>query len=442
MLPRRRASRAAGAVLAGAAAVAAAELVLALALGRFWLWGRAEALLFFAFRPWLLLIAAVLAAGAGWRSRAAFYAAALVLAAGCETLFIVALGADRPWAETLRGLAAGAGLALALDLVVQLGRRLVPRIGAAAGGVAAAALFFWGGALHPYEAVVLGPAPPPHAAERPELLLMSALPLVWGEGGAFDPDSRPEPAFAYLEREFQVRPLDAIDPASLGRARLLLLAQPRALAAEELVALDSWVRNGGRVLILTDPQLTWPSRWPPGDVRRPPASGLLGPLLGHWGVRLEAPAGAALQVELLPHPSGPRRLILDAPGRLVAQGSSCRIAGRDFIFRCRIGRGGATIVADADLLRQDLWAPAGAGGGARRARAADNHLLVADWLDGLAGLRRERLEAPIAWAAPDADRRRALVAAALPIALALALGLGLLYTGRRSPTDLSTGQSP
>ena len=127
---------------------------------------------------------------------------------------------------------------------------------------------------------------------NPDLMLMTALPLIWGEGGAFDPASRPQLSYKQLQREFRVRPLDVLDEAGLASGRLLLLAQPRVLAPVELVALDAWVRGGGRALILTDPLLLWPSALPIGDVRRPPAIGLLGPLLAHWGLALDPPAEA------------------------------------------------------------------------------------------------------------------------------------------------------
>jgi hypothetical protein len=424
------ASRTAGAVLAAAAAYAAAELVLAYAVGRFAVWGRAEALLFYAFRPWLLVVAAALAARAGWRGRFAFYASCLALAGLAETILLLSLGATDPWRGMLLGLAAGAGLAVAADLVVQLARRLIPRAGAAAGAVLLLALFA-AGALRPYEAVVLRPTRTAEAVERPALLLMTALPLVWGEGGAFDPASRPDESFLYLQREFDVRPIDAIEPAALRGARLMLLAQPRLLAPEELVALDGWVRAGGRALILADPQLDWPSRWPPGDVRRPPRASLLGPLLVHWGLSLEPPAQDGYRVELLKRGAVARRLILESPGRFVAQGRACRVARADFLARCRIGRGDTLLVADADLLRAQLWASAGANGAQRHARQADNALAVADWLDELARLSRGRAESPVDWVPSGADHRHALFRAALPIAFALALGLALLYVGRR-----------
>ena len=63
------------------------------------------------------------------------------------------------------------------------------------------------------------------------------------------------------------------------------MAHPLAQPAEDLVALDDWVRGGGRVLLLADPMLEWPSKRPLGDPLRPPAD-----VHGHRPAR---PLGAA-----------------------------------------------------------------------------------------------------------------------------------------------------
>jgi hypothetical protein len=86
---------------------------------------------------------------------------------------------------------------------------------------------------------------------------MTGLPLVWGEKGAFDPDSRPAAVYAELDKAFDFRPVDVLDPATLERGRLLFLAQPQRLAPAELSALDAWIRSGGRALILADAPAAW-----------------------------------------------------------------------------------------------------------------------------------------------------------------------------------------
>jgi hypothetical protein len=242
-----------------------------------------------------------------------------------------------------------------------------------------------------------------HASEaKPDLMLLTGLPIIWGEGGAFDPQSRPAASYRMLQAEFRVRTLDVLDDASLGRGRLLLLAQPRALAPEELVALDAWVRRGGRVLILTDPRLVWPSELPLGDVRRPPAIGLLDPLLTHWGLRLE-PGGKGIVARDLP---GGRRLRMAAPGRFIAMKRACSTT--DGLWaRCRLGSGEALLLADADLMHDGLWAAEDEDAGWRN-RTADNPLILADRLDSLAGVQRERIAPRIDWQQEGAGRPLAL----------------------------------
>ena len=408
-------------LLAGAAAYAAAELGAALVLAGFFPWGRAEALLFFAFRPWLLLGAAALMAGWGWRRRAAFYLLALAAAGLAESLFLTALG-GRPWLEMRRGWAAGLALALALDLMVQLGRRLGGRAGRWAAAALAALVMLLPGGLRPYESLAIGPVEPAAAAALPPLVMMTGLPLVWGENGAFDPSSRPAAAYTALQREFAIRPIDYLDASALADAPLLMLAQPRLLEPRELVVLDAWIRDGGRVLVLTDPDLVWPSRLPAGDPRRPPPTSLLSPLLDHWGLRLRAGEGEPIVVAHLDDRGETRRLVLAAPGRFEASGP-CRLGSQPWLADCRLGDGRALVVADADLLHDDLWAASSPRGTARHARLADNVLVVAGWLDRLAGIERERSERAVEWRDVSASRGLALILAIVPI-------LGLLAAAR------------
>ena len=408
-----------GRLLAFAGAFAAAELAAGLLIGGFFAWGRAEALLFFAFRPWLLLILALLVAHRPWRTRAAAYALALAVAGVAESLLLLALGGE-PWPEMLRGWAAGALTALVIDLLLRIGRRIGGRVGQSAAAAVAVLLLVVPGALRPYEALALGPTATREPEAKPLLLLMTGLPIVWGEGGPLDPNSRPAAAYLALRQEFAVRPLDYLDDDALGEARLMLLAQPRLLEPVELVALDRWIRRGGRLLVLTDPDLVWPTRLPLGDVRRPPPTSLLAPLLGHWGLRLEAPGQGRVVVEPLLDGPHRRRLTMAAPGRFVATGEDCRVGRADFTAVCRLGEGEAWLVGDADLLHDALWTAPMARGSERHARLADNPLVVAGWLDRLAGVERERAAQPVRWIDPDSARMPALLLAALPILSALA----------------------
>ena len=137
------------------------------------------------------------------------------------------------------------------------------------------------------------PARPP--AERPPLLLLTSLQLVFGE--QFSLQGGGSPALKRLQGRYRVLPISVTSPAELAKGRLLLMAQPLAQTAENLVALDDWVRGGGRVVILADPLLEWPSKRPLGDPLRPPPMFADTGLLGHWGLRLDAPdeRGAAVR---------------------------------------------------------------------------------------------------------------------------------------------------
>jgi hypothetical protein len=167
--------------------------------------------------------------------------------------------------------------------------------------------------------------------QRPTLALLTSLPLVFGE--SFGLESGGSAALTRLEQRYNVLPIGVADAASLEGQKLLLMAHPRAQPAEALVELDQWVRGGGRVLLLADPKLDWRSERPPGDkLRAPPAFADTG-LLGHWGLRLIG-------------------LDASSAGRLESQGG-CIVAADGLIARCPIGRGQATVIADADFLNAE-----------------------------------------------------------------------------------------
>jgi hypothetical protein len=179
----------------------------------------------------------------------------------------------------------------------------------------------------------------------PELFLLTPLPIVWSEG--FGLDQPGSSALKALEREYRVKPVDL--PSQLPERGLLLAVQPRALPAEELVGLDAWVRRGGRLLLLADPVLEWPSKLALGDARRPPMAFPDTGLLRHWGLRLDAP-----------DERGPKQLTLGgitvltgSPGNIVRLGGNCFVGERGLVARCKLGEGMVTIIADADFLNLD-----------------------------------------------------------------------------------------
>jgi hypothetical protein len=192
-----------------------------------------------------------------------------------------------------------------------------------------AALLLWRGPLRPLDIM----------ADRPTLAVVTGLPLFWeetGQGG-----KRDAPILRVLRTRFTLLPLD--DPARLSAtgARLLLLAQPRALSPAQLVAVDRWVRGGGRALVLADPLLRWPFALPLGDRRRAPATSLLAPLLDHWGFPPDGPL----------EPQEMRHFLPD--GALLTLSGAAR--GRVLPERRAVGSGTVLLVRDADLLDDRLW---------------------------------------------------------------------------------------
>ena len=177
--------------------------------------------------------------------------------------------------------------------------------------------------------------------DRPTLLLLTSLPLVFGEG--FSLEGSGSAALKALQTRYHVVPISVTSRGELAKGRTLLMAHPSAQTAENLVTLDRWVREGGRVLLLADPMLEWPSSRPLGDPTRPAPMFMDTGLLSHWGLRLDAPDERGPQVRRL----GGYDVLTVSPGALTGK---CSISPDRFVAHCAIGSGRATIVADADLL--------------------------------------------------------------------------------------------
>ena len=167
--------------------------------------------------------------------------------------------------------------------------------------------------------------------QRPTLALLTSLPLVFGED--FGLEGGGSAALTRLDQRYNVVPIGVADATSLSGQHLLLMAHPRAQPAGALVDLDRWVRKGGRVLLLADPRLDWESGRTLGDKLRPPPAFADTGLLAHWGLTLSGPT-----------PDGRGLLAVTRSGR------SCDVLNEGLVARCRIGRGAATIIADADFL--------------------------------------------------------------------------------------------
>lgn len=198
---------------------------------------------------------------------------------------------------------------------------------------------------------IAAPDAPPH------VVLLTALPLAHGENSIsaqLNENVQDGAALAFLRRTTRLTTIVSIDAAALADVDAVLLAHPAALQPAELVALDAWVRAGGRAVILADGLSSWPDAHAAADPRAPPVTSLLGPLLAHWGVELDAP-DQLLEQEVLVRDSG-RQLSLFSPGRFRLSRAGCRLSSGGVIAECRVGSGSALLVADADLLMAELWA--------------------------------------------------------------------------------------
>lgn len=198
---------------------------------------------------------------------------------------------------------------------------------------------------------------------KPRIQLMTSLPLVWGDGASMESilsgGSEPAPIYRYWQQRYEMTAVDSLENLATQDPDIVILAQPRAMDPADLTDLDAWVRAGGAVIILTDPDLVWPSRLPLGDPRRPLASGFLSPLLGHWGLELVGVAENG--AEVLDLRFGNHVFASQGVGKLEpveageASGVNCDWSATDFIVQCSVGKGQATIVADADFLNASLW---------------------------------------------------------------------------------------
>lgn len=230
---------------------------------------------------------------------------------------------------------------------------------------------------------------------RPPLVLLTGLPIIWGEGdigATLSGERRPSQSYRWLDRDYALSVIDRIDAATLNGRKLMMLAQPRALAPEELAALDAWVRAGGRALILTDPSLHWPSRYHFADPRAPPAISLLDPLLDHWGLRLDLiTLGRQVRVSMVPFAVGADQwnLTVAAPGRFVVTGGACGLEKEGLVARCAIGSGKALLIADADLMADPLWGCADAEGRSLADCRSGNAAVIGTLLDQLSGISRD-----------------------------------------------------
>ncbi|MFZ9395151.1 MAG: Gldg family protein [Erythrobacter sp.] len=212
---------------------------------------------------------------------------------------------------------------------------------------------------------------------RPEvqgpLGLMSSLPIYWPDGAdlqvALDADTPLPWVRSSLEQRYRIVPLDTLAPGAgaaasadpLAGIERLLIAQPRGLSPADNVALDQWVRDGGRLLFVLDPMLAGQYAVPLGDPRHPVSVGLIPPVLIRWGLDMRysenqpfAPREVDYGAGTVPVLLGGELVMAEADPSASAEDRAargdCRILENAIVAQCKVGKGRVTVLADAALL--------------------------------------------------------------------------------------------
>ena len=222
------------------------------------------------------------------------------------------------------------------------------------------------------------------AAPTRRLGLMTSLPLYWPLGAGVDAiaagSAPPVWQRAALEQAYLLEPLDTLSPIAglgpglggpapdvdpLAELTRLAIIQPRGLSPADNVALDGWVRGGGRLLLALDPALTGDYDLPLGDPRRPVDAALIPPVVARWGLAVRFDEDQAAAVE--PRALGAAALPTVLAGEVTITdpaAAQCTLLAGGAAARCRVGAGRVTLIADAALFEH----PELAGEGGARLR--------------------------------------------------------------------------
>lgn len=218
------------------------------------------------------------------------------------------------------------------------------------------------------------PAAPESVTPREKLGLMTSLPLYWPLGAGVEEIASGRAPLPWqrsaLEQAFVIEPLDSLAaipgltadaPASdpLAGLKRLAVIQPRGLSPADNVALDTWVRQGGHLLLVLDPALTGEYDLPLGDPRRPADSALIPPVVARWGLAVRF--DEAQPDEMVEASLAGTALPLVLAGEVVIEdpaAGGCTAEADGAAARCRIGKGQVTVIADAAVFEHP-----GLGGG-------------------------------------------------------------------------------
>lgn len=200
-------------------------------------------------------------------------------------------------------------------------------------------------------------------AERVRLGVMTSLPLYWPLGadvGALVGGSAEVPwQRTVLEQHYTLKLLDTLSPipalvagdpdtdplAGLDR---LAIIQPRGLSPSDNVALDDWVKSGGRLLLALDPLLTGDYDLALGDPRRPSDMALIPPVGARWGLEVVFDEDQAETWRMVRLHDTLVTLAMAGELRLIASAkNNCEVLAEGAAAECIVGEGRVIVLADA-----------------------------------------------------------------------------------------------
>lgn len=200
--------------------------------------------------------------------------------------------------------------------------------------------------------------------EKHKLGLTSSLPLYWPLGADFQEllsDESPIPwQRVVLERDYDLVLLGTLSPFEEGGTSAeidplddierLAVIQPRGLAPADNVALDNWVRDGGKLLLVLDPMLTGEYDLPLGNPQRPVDSALIPPVVARWGLEVSVEDYDVFENGFYEVPIGGSKLVVGHPGTVTVadpDAADCTVLSRGVMARCKVGEGQVVLLADA-----------------------------------------------------------------------------------------------
>lgn len=202
-------------------------------------------------------------------------------------------------------------------------------------------------------------------APRERLGMMTSLPIYWDDGAGIEDILSGEAQLPWvreaLETHYEIVPLDTFASSGTGQGeapaaspladlRHLLIVQPRGLSPADNVALDRWVRAGGRLIYALDPMLTGSYAVPLGDPRHPTLTGLLPPVLPRWGLQMQFTERQPFELHEVATDFGPMPVMMAGQITLTDEGKQqCQLEADGLLATCRIEKGQVTLVADAVL---------------------------------------------------------------------------------------------